>query len=837
MMDIDGDDGQIDARFGGLTFGDHTPASLHLPAPSTSTNATPSTSSSTTPKPSKARTSHARKVAPGHIKRPPNTFILYRSHCCNPSTSGIPLDAPGTPTAQQLANLNITDHRHISRIASILWSELGKTEKGYWEGLAKERKEQHARDYPDYKFKPVYRDPEGIRRRRVHEGEIKAEREACEDVAYALLEAQGKNVERPFPSEDSSEDSTGSKKKKKSQGKKKPSPKSSARSSRRASPKGKAPAAALAEPTTTTAVAFSPPTLDDLVPPPQLDFRPHSAPTGEHYSLQTFNRRRPSAVRSTTSYGTDEQLDSDHFQFMAMLETVVDPRDQHQHLGHGGMGVVGDAHRPQTALPFASIHDPSLAIARSQPPATSAGVPYNPTFFFHPELEVSGSQTMSTSQPQQPLQIQPEADFFPSSQPASHATDRPFFGNYSMSPQPHSLPTSSALSHLSHLTPDPRDGISPTSTTFVYADGRVATASSSLTPAATPHPQAAPLLHHPHSNLLREGRPSLTLSGMKRRGTLGRSAAGGDLMLISPTNGEFGGRRFSLGRWEVSDAGAGGEGQPGAGEGIAAFEFDQELLYSLRGNAGDAADAHAPPSSAFSPPSDFVPLTSLGSRPGTAASAYAGDTEKVGWEHGKSTDVEVGGGEPLYHFAGSEFFDRPGDALGAQAPALSQPMSFTHSSASTSSDASRFAYSVPTYDFPAGVNTQHRPSIDALLGSQMSDYQQFAMQSASAGGYHAWARNANEHRGSEATIRYSARDASVQDKILAAGFGVTYDYDEGMPLPPTAEISTDYQTPSTARASTFDHHAGAPTPTLTSVPMPTPEQSRPTTSASARAGY
>ncbi|KAI5474501.1 hypothetical protein MNV49_003124 [Pseudohyphozyma bogoriensis] len=320
---------------------------------------------------------------------------------------------------------------------------------------------------------------------------------------------------------------------------------------------------------------------------------------------------------------------------------------------------------------------------------------------------------------------------------------------------------------------------------------------------------------------------------MKRRGTLGRSAAGGDLMLISPTNGEFGGRRFSLGRWEVSDAGAGGEGQPGAGEGIAAFEFDQELLYSLR----------------------------------TAASAYAGDTEKVGWEHGKSTDVEVGGGEPLYHFAGSEFFDRPGDALGAQAPALSQPMSFTHSSASTSSDASRFAYSVPTYDFPAGVNTQHRPSIDALLGSQMSDYQQFAMQSASAGGYHAWARNANEHRGSEATIRYSARDASVQDKVgpreatleairngeiagagvgseggvegegSKAGFGVTYDYDEGMPLPPTAEISTDYQTPSTARASTFDHHAGAPTPTLTSVPMPTPEQSRPTTSASARAGY
>lgn len=50
--------------------------------------------------------SHARKTPPGHIKRPRNAFILFRSHACVNNL---------IPT-----QLGITDHRHVSRIVGNL---------------------------------------------------------------------------------------------------------------------------------------------------------------------------------------------------------------------------------------------------------------------------------------------------------------------------------------------------------------------------------------------------------------------------------------------------------------------------------------------------------------------------------------------------------------------------------------------------------------------------------------------------------------------------------------------------------------------------------------------
>lgn len=141
--------------------------------------------------PSKAKVSHARKTAPGHIKRPPNAFILFRSHCCAPNIVDSTTGAPGTPSTQQLADLGITDHRHISRIVSHLWKSLPQEQKAYWDAKAQEKKEEHQRMYPDYRYKPVYRNKDEVRKRRKGaDTDVEEEKRGCEQVAMALMGPQ-----------------------------------------------------------------------------------------------------------------------------------------------------------------------------------------------------------------------------------------------------------------------------------------------------------------------------------------------------------------------------------------------------------------------------------------------------------------------------------------------------------------------------------------------------------------------------------------------------------------------------------------------------------------------
>ncbi|KAM0793034.1 hypothetical protein ACM66B_000523 [Microbotryomycetes sp. NB124-2] len=136
--------------------------------------------------------SHRRKQAEGHIKRPPNAFILFRAFCSAPSRSmddhnGI--DPPGKPTADQLASLNIVDHRHISRICSHLWKNLSVADRAYWEDLAKRRKLEHAKMYPDYRYKPVFRHKEETttRKSRAKRKDREFARDVCAKVASELL--------------------------------------------------------------------------------------------------------------------------------------------------------------------------------------------------------------------------------------------------------------------------------------------------------------------------------------------------------------------------------------------------------------------------------------------------------------------------------------------------------------------------------------------------------------------------------------------------------------------------------------------------------------------------
>lgn len=75
----------------------------------------------------------------GRIKRPPNAFILFRSH------------AIATEMKQE-------DYRHnlsnASRLASVMWNNLSAEKRQVWQDAAQRAKEEHQLRFPDYKFEP-----------------------------------------------------------------------------------------------------------------------------------------------------------------------------------------------------------------------------------------------------------------------------------------------------------------------------------------------------------------------------------------------------------------------------------------------------------------------------------------------------------------------------------------------------------------------------------------------------------------------------------------------------------------------------------------------------------
>lgn len=145
-----------------------------------SESAVPSTSRVKNKKPRKPRkntgVSHARKTAPDHIPRPRNAFILFRSHAVK--TGLVPEDME-------------KDHRNISRIVSHMWNSLGEADRGTWQQEAQREKEEHARLYPDYKYKPTSRKDGKSTQRNVNRPE--EVEKTCEDVADMILKMYGES--------------------------------------------------------------------------------------------------------------------------------------------------------------------------------------------------------------------------------------------------------------------------------------------------------------------------------------------------------------------------------------------------------------------------------------------------------------------------------------------------------------------------------------------------------------------------------------------------------------------------------------------------------------------
>ncbi|KAH9912613.1 high mobility group box domain-containing protein, partial [Epithele typhae] len=73
------------------------------------------------------------------IPRPPNAFMLYRSHLLK--TGKIPKEF---------------EHRqqNISRVAGECWNMLSMDEKAVWHAEARNALELHKLRHPDYKFAP-----------------------------------------------------------------------------------------------------------------------------------------------------------------------------------------------------------------------------------------------------------------------------------------------------------------------------------------------------------------------------------------------------------------------------------------------------------------------------------------------------------------------------------------------------------------------------------------------------------------------------------------------------------------------------------------------------------
>ncbi|CCO30769.1 hypothetical protein BN14_04801 [Rhizoctonia solani AG-1 IB] len=117
--------------------------------------------------------SHARKMSAGHILRPRNAFIIFRSTMIK----------EGQITENMEAN-----HGNISTICGILWRKLSPTEKLKYQRMADLEKEEHRRANPGYKYAPKTRKEPPARRRQKKDQDIVARRCA---LAAALL-AEGR---------------------------------------------------------------------------------------------------------------------------------------------------------------------------------------------------------------------------------------------------------------------------------------------------------------------------------------------------------------------------------------------------------------------------------------------------------------------------------------------------------------------------------------------------------------------------------------------------------------------------------------------------------------------
>lgn len=94
---------------------------------------------------------------PAHVRRPRNSFIIFR---CKYSREHTKSQLPDTPVVNDTIAA-----KSLSKRASEAWSKLTQEEKKVFEDMASLEKEEHARKNPDYRFKPKKRQQDSKRRK------------------------------------------------------------------------------------------------------------------------------------------------------------------------------------------------------------------------------------------------------------------------------------------------------------------------------------------------------------------------------------------------------------------------------------------------------------------------------------------------------------------------------------------------------------------------------------------------------------------------------------------------------------------------------------------------
>ncbi|KAJ7071557.1 high mobility group box domain-containing protein [Mycena amicta] len=124
-------------------------------------------SQSPPPLPTKSKRAPRKGTPPGHIPRPPNAFILFRSE-----------------NAHKIPKAVTKDQKRISRSIGELWRELSEPERAFWQQRAEEAKREHAARHPNYVFHPVKKTV--VPRKRNVKGSAAADKQRDKDIAKLL---------------------------------------------------------------------------------------------------------------------------------------------------------------------------------------------------------------------------------------------------------------------------------------------------------------------------------------------------------------------------------------------------------------------------------------------------------------------------------------------------------------------------------------------------------------------------------------------------------------------------------------------------------------------------
>ncbi|KAJ7207331.1 hypothetical protein B0H12DRAFT_1158928 [Mycena haematopus] len=131
-----------------------------------------------------SRPRHSRKQPEGHIPRPPNAFILFRSSFVR--SQRVSPDVETNPTT-------------ISKIIGLTWKSLPADERRVWYARARQAVEEHRSRFPEYAFHPSQRRPRGGKAEKQMEARRKVRQRVVENpercVKIAELLGEGKHGE------------------------------------------------------------------------------------------------------------------------------------------------------------------------------------------------------------------------------------------------------------------------------------------------------------------------------------------------------------------------------------------------------------------------------------------------------------------------------------------------------------------------------------------------------------------------------------------------------------------------------------------------------------------